>query len=73
MALLLKRDLSDENSKTMAAFIGMMIAANAFMIGAVVVQSVLQVTNWRIAAQAVEEAAPIKQVKLANRGSQDIR
>ena len=47
VALLLKVDVSQEGTEALSAYTGVLIAANVFMIVAVVIQSVLLIIGWR--------------------------
>lgn len=66
-ALLLKVDVSEEDSATLPAFVVVLIAANVFLIVTVVVQSYLMVKQWRTATAVIESANPL--FRLSTRSS----
>lgn len=53
-ALLLKVDVSEEGQDTVSAFVGVLIAANLFMVVTVLVQSVFLLVEWRDALETVQ-------------------
>lgn len=59
VGLLLKFDTSYEDTMTMSAFTGVLIAANVFMVVAVLVQSVLLVVQSRSDRPALEVVGPV--------------
>lgn len=58
-ALLLKMNLSDEDSQSLSAFVGVLIAANVFMVITVIVQSFLIWKQYRASQKTFELANPV--------------
>lgn len=61
VALLLKVDVSKEGNGTLSAFVGVLIAANVFMVVCVIVQSILLVMEYRSSVR--ESRDPISRSK----------
>lgn len=60
LALLLKAEISEEGSKTLATFTGVIIAANAFMVVTILVQSFLLASAWGFRKRVVEIDEPVQ-------------
>ena len=66
VALLLKFDVSaEEEDDALSAFAGVLVAANVFMVFAVVVQSYFMVKEWRHAEKPAETSDPVVPSPLA--------
>lgn len=59
VALLLKFDVSEEESDTLSTFGNVLVAANVFMIVAVIAQSYFMVKEWRHAEKATQTRDPV--------------
>ena len=59
VALLLKFDVSEEESGPLSAFAGVLVAANVFMVITVIVQSYFMVKEWRKADKSIEAPDPV--------------
>ena len=69
VALLLKFEASEEESDTLSAFAGVLVAANVFMAITVIVQSYFMVKEWRQADKPIESPDPVVSSTLSKQAS----
>lgn len=69
VALLLKYDVSQEEDGALSAFAGVLVAANVFMVAAVIVQTYLMVKEWRRGDKPIESPDPVVSSALSKQAS----